>query len=143
MSPIKSGKSSDLWVAVHITGLLFFYWFYCIYLLFIKYMYAFIYIIIVHFELYSLGFFILFSKSLFTIYTCTCSRNDLRYMNFSTKTFCTCITIIQFLHFLYVLMTLHVLEFSRYLNFLPRANQAISYPPAWPPSNRGGAVCPR
>lgn len=142
MSPIKSGKSSDLWVAVHITGLLFFYWFYCIYSLFIKYMYAFIYVIIVHLELYSLGFFILFSKSLFTIYTCTCSRNDLRYMNFSTKTFCTCIAIIEFLHFLYgVIMALF--EFSRYINFLPRANQAFSYPPAWPPSNRGGAVCPR
>lgn len=89
-------------------------------------MYAFIHDIIVHFELYSLGYiFHLIFKNF--VYVYTSSKNDLH--EFSTKTCCTCITIIQFLHFLFgVLMALF--EFSRYINFLSRANQAISYPPS-------------
>lgn len=95
-------------------------------------MYAFIHDIIVHhLTLFSRVFHLIFKNFVyFNIYKyILVVQNDLH--EFSTKTCCTCtcITVIQFLHFLYgILMALF--EFSRYINFLSRANQAFSYPPA-------------
>lgn len=139
MSPIKSGKSSDLWVAMHITGLLFFCWFYYIYSLLSNFYWIHVCIYSWYYSapltLFSRVFHLIFKNFVyFNIYKYILEvQNDLH--EFSTKTCCTCtcITVIQFLHFLYgILMALF--EFPDTLTSSLVPIKPFPIPPPDPPA---------